>query len=198
MNDKTYINNWIVEFVCSPKYNNTEIIKNINTFLDGIEDDVEAPLIIDKFIVALNCKFARNLNTNRQIATMEKDKYSRLFSRAIIDFNAINEIIDFMDGANIIGEGLWTKIIKILGPKDNISTEDALFVCCPTRSKKAFIELKNFQGEKLIFIGEDRGGNTANDAFYDLLEEQWTKVKHVFIPIWVGWFDYVQMYERKF
>ena len=198
MNDDTYINNWVSEFVSSYKYGDSKVSKNIDTFLDTIKDHIEVYSIIDKFISILNNKFAKNLNTNRIIATIEKDTYSKIISPAILDLNAINEIINFADGSTIIGDGLWTKLIKILGPKIITSTENVLFMCClQYNDKSAFSTLNNFQGNKFIFIGEDHNTITANDAFYDLLEEKWTKVKHVFIPIWSGSYDYVQMYERK-
>ena len=54
MNDDTYINNWVSEFVSSHKYCDSEVSKNIDTFLDTIKDNVEVYSIIDKFISILN------------------------------------------------------------------------------------------------------------------------------------------------
>ena len=57
--------------------------------------------------------------------------------------------------------------------------------------------LKSFKGSKFIFGGEGSGGCTADDEFFDMLENQWQKVDTICVPQWEGIHDCVVLYEKK-
>ncbi|KAB2380659.1 hypothetical protein [Actinomadura montaniterrae] len=54
-----------------------------------------------------------------------------------------------------------------------------LFLCWPpgwgdTMSSEALAAFENAGGERLVYIGEPRGGKTGNDAFFEALSDRWT------------------------
>lgn len=57
--------------------------------------------------------------------------------------------------------------------------------------------LKSFSGNKLIFVGEDCGGCTADDEFFKVLGAFWNNVDWVDIPKWWGIHDSLSLWERK-
>ena len=57
--------------------------------------------------------------------------------------------------------------------------------------------LRNFTGNKLVFIGEGQGGCTADYAFYDELSENWENCNHICLPNWEGIHDYCSFYQRN-
>ena len=56
--------------------------------------------------------------------------------------------------------------------------------------------LECFPGSVVIYIGEGWGGCTANNAFHDALEKDWTCVSQVEIPRWEGLNDYLSIWVR--
>jgi hypothetical protein len=67
----------------------------------------------------------------------------------------------------------------------------------PCDDPLAFDVLSIFKGNKLIFVGEGKGGCTANSDFFQLLDKNWTLVKEIDIPKWAGIHDRLYLYERK-
>jgi len=59
----------------------------------------------------------------------------------------------------------------------------------------AYNGLINFNGNKLIYIGEWKNGCTANDEFFDLLNKQWKIVKTV--NIFTVFNDKMYLFTRK-
>ena len=57
--------------------------------------------------------------------------------------------------------------------------------------------LEKFTGDKLVYIGESRGGCTACDYFFNLLERNWDLIKEIEIPTWFLVNDTCQLYQRK-
>ncbi|QKW35016.1 hypothetical protein HUT06_14060 [Actinomadura sp. NAK00032] len=58
------------------------------------------------------------------------------------------------------------------------STDYVLFLCWPpgwgdTMSSEALRSYEAAGGERLVYIGEPRGGKTGNDAFFDALSARW-------------------------
>lgn len=52
-------------------------------------------------------------------------------------------------------------------------------------------------GRRLVFIGESEYGCTADDAFFDRLNDRWEMVGEVDIPQWQGINDYLSLWERR-
>lgn len=72
-----------------------------------------------------------------------------------------------------------------------------LFLCWPPYDNDmAYNALQAYTGKRLVYIGEDEGGCTADEAFFTLLSEAWHIVDE-HIPVqWSGIHDIIQVYER--
>ena len=57
--------------------------------------------------------------------------------------------------------------------------------------------LKQFNGDRFVYIGESRGGCTADNTFFEILNSNWTFVESVDIPQWDGIHDEMNMWKRK-
>lgn len=78
-----------------------------------------------------------------------------------------------------------------------IHSDRTLMLCWPPYDNDmAFNCLINYSGNKLIFIGENDGGCTANEKFFDLLRQYWNLVNEYDIPQWDGIHDSVYEYVR--
>ncbi|WP_190868320.1 hypothetical protein [Actinomadura sp. RB99] len=71
------------------------------------------------------------------------------------------------------------------------SAEYVLFLCWPpgwgdTMSTDALTAFEEAGGERLVYIGEPRGGKTGNDAFFDSLSARWRleSVDRHFVSWW--------------
>jgi hypothetical protein len=67
----------------------------------------------------------------------------------------------------------------------------------PLGSPMANETLNRFNGNKLIFIGEDQGGCTADDDFYSNLCENWKSVGSINIPQWYSVHDVLSFWKRN-
>ena len=73
-----------------------------------------------------------------------------------------------------------------------------LFMCWPSYgSPFATNCLKEFQGEYLIYIGEGQDGCTADNDFFEILENSWTSVERIDIRRWWGIWDRIEIYQRN-
>lgn len=73
-----------------------------------------------------------------------------------------------------------------------------LFLCWPPYDElMAYNVLSRYAGDRLIYIGEDCGGATADDNFYRVLSNNWTRVYEFEIPQFYGLHDWLSIYERK-
>jgi hypothetical protein len=76
---------------------------------------------------------------------------------------------------------------------------DVLMMCWPPHSDPmAYEALRAFKGDKLIYVGESDDGCNATDAFFELIEKEWVKIKVINIPQWFGLHDSLYLYEKKF
>jgi hypothetical protein len=74
---------------------------------------------------------------------------------------------------------------------------ECLFICWPPYNEAiATLCLKEFTGSKLIYIGEPKGGCTADDDFFTELSK-WQLVEIVNIPSWPYSIDRLFLYKRK-
>lgn len=74
-----------------------------------------------------------------------------------------------------------------------------LFLCWPEYdTSQAHDALKNFRGDKVIFVGEGWGGCTGDEEFFNLLGEEWDeRDPWIEIPQYNGIHDYMSLYTRK-
>jgi len=55
--------------------------------------------------------------------------------------------------------------------------------------------LEMYQGETIIYVGEGRGGCTADDRFHQMLHEEWELVETVDIPQYLGLHDRLEVWH---
>jgi hypothetical protein len=73
----------------------------------------------------------------------------------------------------------------------------SLLLVWPTwRDPFAERALAAYPGTTLLYVGEPRGGRTANDAFFDSLSQGWREVERVEIPRWPGAHDALSVFAR--
>ena len=61
----------------------------------------------------------------------------------------------------------------------------------------AYNYINLFKGEYVIYVGEARGGCTANELFFDLLRDKFTFVRSCNIPQFPTIHDSLTVFRRK-
>ena len=92
----------------------------------------------------------------------------------------------------------WTEVL--LGTHEMASKypDHTLFLCWPPYDTSMAYEcLRRYQGDKLIYIGEGRGGANGDERFHALLERDWNRDKALSIPQWPMIHDYLAVFTRK-
>jgi hypothetical protein len=96
----------------------------------------------------------------------------------------------------------WTEVLE--GDESVLDSiiGRALFLCWPPRNHPmAFESLTRFQGNTVLFVGEDWPSRTTGDeAFFRLLERDWDLEDHcskAWVPNWPGREDFLWVYHRK-
>jgi len=72
-----------------------------------------------------------------------------------------------------------------------------LLVWPPLKQSFADRALQVFKGDTLVYVGERRGGCTADTAFFDRLDRGWNLLQRVAIPRWESMYDSLFVYTRK-
>ncbi len=72
-----------------------------------------------------------------------------------------------------------------------------LFLSWPPMSSAAARAVQAYPGDKLIYIGEDKGGCNADDSFFDLLDEQWSVSALRHLVRWEAIRDYAGVFVRN-
>jgi len=92
----------------------------------------------------------------------------------------------------------FTKVHQVGSEITVVYPEATLFLCWPPyNTPMAYDCLRQYEGKRLVFVGEGDGGCTADDAFWELLQSEWEEVLDLTIPTWWGIRDYVSVWERK-
>ena len=74
----------------------------------------------------------------------------------------------------------------------------ALMLCWPpNKDEMAYRALRSYGGKKLIYIGEEAPGCTADKKFHQLVQEQWKLIERMDLPRWHLIKDSVFFYSRK-
>lgn len=104
-----------------------------------------------------------------------------------------NRLVKSLHAWHPVTQGDWT----ILRKQRKRYRDFALFLCWPPyRSDFPVKALRAFRGDRLIWVGEDYGGCTADDVFFELLDRKWECVARHAIPQWWGIHDYLGIYAR--
>ena len=88
--------------------------------------------------------------------------------------------------------------LKALDAVSQYATSNVLMLVWPLyNDPMAYVALKNFKGNKVIYIGESEKGCTGDDNFCKLLNEEWKIVKNINIPRWNDIHDQIYLYTRQ-
>lgn len=71
-----------------------------------------------------------------------------------------------------------------------------LLIIWPPMTNMATEAVKRFNGNKIIYIGEKKGGCTGNSSFFDLLQKEWKLVSNIDIPNWYTTNDSIYLYSK--
>jgi hypothetical protein len=74
-----------------------------------------------------------------------------------------------------------------------------LFLCWPVRNPNTMASqsLQNYQGQRVVFIGEYRTGTTGDDLFFDMLDREWQAIARHDVVQWDRAHDSITVYERS-
>jgi hypothetical protein len=92
----------------------------------------------------------------------------------------------------------WSPVLVGSAGKARLHPDRALFLCWPPyKSSFAYDALCLYQGRTILYVGEGRGGCTADDAFHGELAKNWDEVETVDLPQWPGVHDYLNVWRKK-
>lgn len=94
----------------------------------------------------------------------------------------------------------WTEILCMDANRAimEFGADRSMFFCWPSYTDEwTGHALKQFAGKKVAYIGEGRGGCTANDEFHEELENNFEQTAFIKIPKWSGINDVLTIHERK-
>ena len=127
--------------------------------------------------------------------------WASLLAEAGAEVQAYDANVPGVESANTYGFGKSPLYFKVeQGTEDVLAglTARALLLVWPCFNTPFANDcLKQFTGEYVAFVGEYRGGCTANDDFFDALADHWEEVRCVRIPQWGGIHDSLRIYRRK-
>lgn len=67
----------------------------------------------------------------------------------------------------------------------------------PYADPMAAESLRLHKGEHVVYIGEQDGGCTGDDAFHELLAERYEETSWLSLPRWPGLHDYLTIWRRR-
>lgn len=76
-------------------------------------------------------------------------------------------------------------------------SDRALFLCWPPfKNEMALNTIRQYEGKTVIYVGENEGGCTATDSFFDFLYKQFEQEDSVEIPVWPTMHDRMTIFTR--
>jgi hypothetical protein len=92
----------------------------------------------------------------------------------------------------------WTEVLEGDVQVLDGHPDRTLFLCWPPHdTDMALGALCQFRGDTVIYVGEQEGGCTGTDHFFQELEDNWYRDGVVPIPQWDGMHDSLYIYNRK-
>lgn len=96
----------------------------------------------------------------------------------------------------------WTEILKGDASAVKQYGDRSLFMSFPPADDPfAHQVLRNFKGDRFVYVGEPAGGVTGDTKFHNLLAQRWRATKSVEIPRWEASDGFLQdeltVFERK-
>jgi hypothetical protein len=98
----------------------------------------------------------------------------------------------------VVGEGSWYPVWEagVTDVLPGYPDRTLLLVWPPYDSSVATQALGRYEGDTAIYVGEGRGGCTADDRFHQMLHEQWSLKETVDIPTYLGIHDRLEVWAR--
>ncbi|MBB5085064.1 hypothetical protein [Nonomuraea endophytica] len=115
---------------------------------------------------------------------------------------------DKVKNVSFLGAAGQVDVWHPVGPLEELATRSrsksyVLFLCWPpgwgnTMASEALLSFEASGGERLIYIGEPKGGATGDDVFFDTLSERWRldSVEPQFVSWWTAK-DSAQCWVRR-
>jgi hypothetical protein len=105
---------------------------------------------------------------------------------------------DVLPNPNAFRPLTWTPVAQGGVEALDAHTDRTLFLCWPSyRDPFAAHALAAYTGSTFIYIGEARGGHTADEDFFTALDHDWRATEHVALPNWPGTRDALTVYRRR-
>lgn len=99
---------------------------------------------------------------------------------------------------NRYAAGHWADVQRGGAGQVKYHPDRALMLCWPPlNNRMGFNALRQYQGQWLVYIGEDHGGCCAEDLFFDLRNQQFEWVWTGEPPNWFGIRSTEQIWKRK-
>jgi len=97
-----------------------------------------------------------------------------------------------------LNESSWMEVLSGSESAVSYHPDRALMICWPPeKDEMAYRALRSYGGEKLIYIGEEPPGCTADEKFHQLVQEQWKLIERMDLPRWHLIKDSAFFYSRK-
>jgi len=92
----------------------------------------------------------------------------------------------------------WTRVRRGYATVAGLYPKRTLMLCWPPHNRPmSHLALKHFRGERLIYIGQPRGGLTGTDAFHQALADDWTLVSRKRLLNFREIQDAMYLYRRR-
>ena len=182
-----------------------EFLKTNSEKSDVLDNDILRRLYFSYFSWAIPSEIAidniiKFLVDNKCIGLLEIGSGTGLWASLLQISNSSVKVIPTDDSSWYKGSLRYTDI-EIIDYKNAIKytkPDYCLFLCWPPKYEDlASYSLTNFNGKYLIYIGYPKGGETANDEFFSILDKEWNLIKRESIHNWYNIYDSIYYYSRK-
>ena len=187
-------------------------------FMKSVEDIDFVKFSFDQWM-----KFLADIDTkNRDL----RELFVHKFAWAMPNRRVLNAIAKYCQDKTVLevnaGNGLWSYLLKMLGVDIKVTdinpwkktyteietmdgvnavktylTDVLITVWPPYQCEQIGQTLKQFKGNTLIYLGENRQGCTGSQEFFDELESSWELKEQIKMQNWRGLFDAMYVYVRK-
>ena len=160
---------------------------------------------------------------NRARYYEEKDILRSVFGYAIPNIKVIKELVQYSPIVEYgAGVGYWAHLIEKYGgnvrccdinpPRPQWSnimkvadqdmfllndTNTLMLIWPEYHTTMSHDILNRYTGSRLIYVGEDEGGCTGTDPFFEIIKTKWIEKDQMPIPTWNTVYDKVFIYERR-
>lgn len=93
----------------------------------------------------------------------------------------------------------WTPIRRGFSTEAARHSDRVLMLSWPPKAPRPLSHraLAHYTGDKLVYVGQPKGGVTATPEFHDMLETDWELVLKMRLPNWKHIYNALYLYRRK-